>query len=243
MQTYDTLRAGAIHDVRVGRSVLTDAPLSRPAKISDDDWAKRQKDAEAQRVGDSEATAARDKKLAEISADASKSAEQKRAAADEVNKSYNDRLQSADATQDIIHVTLAGGEKRSILRDAITFHDAVMTRGQLENYPGYAQRGPAVSRGQYAPSGQYLPPGQVMSEQVPRDGAAVAMRGQVPRNVDNKGNVDLNNPAPVGPVNSDGVYPVIGDYLVEYFDPVNDVFVQKIYDAATFARYFKASLN
>jgi len=190
-----------------------------------------------------------------------------------------------DETQDIIHITLAGGEKRSILRNDIVFHDAVLVRGPLNNYPNYAQRGPAVSRGQYAPSGQYLPQGQVMAEQVPRDGGEVAMRGQAPRNLDNRNdargvdmnpnnpnvsgqaagrdnrneagwrnsqadsnrNVDLNNPGTVDANHrnddANNIFPVVGVYLVEYFNPESDVFVQKIYDAATFARYFKASLN
>jgi hypothetical protein len=46
--------------------------------------------------------------------------------------------------------------------------------------------------------------------------------------------VDHDKPLPI---------PVVGDFLVEDFDPLTDKFTQKIYDAATFVRYFKESLN
>ena len=57
------------------------------------------------------------------------------------------------------------------------------------------------------------------------------------------------NPAPVvvPPVDApevaaDDLYPQVGDFLVEDFDLATDKLMQKIYDAATFHRYFKASV-
>lgn len=128
--------------------------------------------------------------------------------------------QEDDVTHDILHLVLVSGERRSILRSELTFAPNVLTRPQLD-YPTYAQRQPLLHGGQVA-----------LLNQVPRDPAA---------------NPAYHPPAAPDAVTEDvrpeSVYPIAGDYLVEDYDIINDIFVRKVYDAPTFNRYFKMSLN
>lgn len=168
MQVYDTLRASAILDVRVGTSIVVDA----------------------------KAKEAHEAKLAEIQADESLDAEAKAKATDDENAAYAD----ASDSQDIIHLGLNGGEKRSILRSDLAF-SPIVTERPVAGYPPYAQKKPTDDA----------------------DGSSAAPV-----------KADPEKPLPL---------PTVGDYLVEDFDPLTDKFVRKIYDAVTFNRYFKASLN
>lgn len=179
MQVYDTLRAGAILDVRVGTSIVVD-PKAKEAHEAN---------------------------LAEIQADESLDAEAKAKAIDDDNTAYN----AASNSQDIIHIGLNGGEKRSILRSNLAFSPIVAER-PVDGFPVYAQKRPVVNAG-IKPLEETQPSQPVLASDTVHDQGAAQ------------------------PV------PIIGDYLVEDFDPLTDKFVQKIYDAVTFNRYFKASLN
>jgi hypothetical protein len=260
MQVYDTLRAGAIHDVRVGHSVV--APNAAPAQSVPNTNTLKAKTAHVQKLNDigadttltaaqkREAVAAENEsyaanvptkdfhpdyaaehrdRLAAIAADTSLTDAQKKAATDAENADYAaDENQDGvpDETQDIIHLTLNGGEKRSILRSDLLFAPAIIARRQAD-YPAYAQRGPDKNG--------VTGPNSLNSANTVN--SAQAGSGQ-----------SFTEPKPADEVKSDeaksnDVYPRIGDYLVEDFDILTDTYTQKIYDAATFARYFKASLN
>lgn len=192
MQVYDTCRAGAIQLVRIGRSEVPAKPDFYPDK-----------DAEH-----------RDR-LNAIANDNTLSPAQRNAKIEEENDAFNNsetipqEPKAQDDQQDIIHFTLAGGEKRSILRSELTFSPVVSDR-DVDGFPVYAQKRPVMNAG-IKPLEEDRPTAPT-NETVHDQGAA----------------------QPV---------PMTGDYLVEYFDPVTDTFVQKVYDAVTFARYFKASLN
>lgn len=96
------------------------------------------------------------------------------------------------AGQSIVHLTLTGGEKRSILCADLLLSPLVDVR-EAGNYQPYAQKKASAQ------------PAKASTDDEP--------------------------------------VIQIGDYLVEDFDILTDKFVQKIYDAPTFAQYFKASLN
>lgn len=207
MQVYDTCRAGAIQLVRIGRSEV-------PAKQPSENTLKAKRDFYPDKDADH-----RDR-LNAIANDKTLTAEQRNARIAEENDAFNadqtvpkepDENQDgiADEQQDIIHFTLAGGEKRSILRSDLKFSPVVADRN-VDGFPVYAQKKPVMNAG--------IKP---LEEDRP-----IAPTNET-----------VHDQGAVQPV------PVTGDYLVEYFDPVTDTFVQKVYDAVTFVRYFKASLN
>jgi hypothetical protein len=223
---------------------LTGAQKREQTDAENKVWNEDHKKAE---VSHADARKAHEAKLADISSDASLNAAEKREATDAENKSWNDDY--AQDQQDIIHIVLAGGEKRSILRSDLTFSPAFAQRDQ-SNFPAYARRRPSnqgTSTGQYSPSGQFIPHGVVLSEQMPRDGSEMALAGQVPHSpathIQDFGRDDQRLNREQDANESHDPYPEVGDWYVEDFDTATDKFVQKIYDNATFSRYFKASLN
>lgn len=119
-----------------------------------------------------------------------------------------------DETQDILHLVLTGGEKRSILREDLAFAPLVCARPQYAPFPPYAQRGPLPDR-----------------------------HGQTDQNSENSLQTAnaIQTAAPVA--EDDRPFPLVNDWLVEDYDILTDKFISKVYDNATFNRYFKASLN
>lgn len=137
-----------------------------------------------------------------------------------------------DETQDIIHLVLTGGEKRSILRSDLTFAQSVVDRGQVNVFPGYAQRRPAALERAYQPIPQADKFGLVDQNSL---NSPNTVNPQSPHVIRPNDRVD-------GAETAD-LFPLVGDWLVEDWDVFTDTYVQKIYDNATFGRYFKASLN
>lgn len=251
MQVYDTLRAGAIQSIRVGKSEIVPAQPSTDKPNVNTLQAKRITDAHAAKLRDiasddsmspddkRDATQAENEAYAKaqptkefypdrdadhrdrlnaIATDKSLTPDERNTKIAEENEAFNDaelgltdENQDPDEQQDIIHITLAGGEKRSILRSDLLFSPIVAGR-PVDGFPVYAQKRPVINTG-IKPLDETQPSKPVLASDTVHDQGAAQ------------------------PV------PVVGDYLVEDFDPLTDKFVQKIYDAVTFNRYFKASLN
>lgn len=121
MRVHDTCRAEIITDVRVGRAAVPPA------------------DEAAQKAAD-EAKAKHEARLAEIAADEKLDDLQKRDAVAAENEAYG-----GPETQDIIHLTMTGGEKRSILRSDLQFSPVVTAR-ENKDFPKYAQKKPVDAK-------------------------------------------------------------------------------------------------
>jgi len=141
-----------------------------------------------------------------------------------------------DETQDIIHVVLTGGEKRSILRSDLAFAQTVLDRRQAD-FPPYAQRGPIV------------PDRNGVTDQNSTNSPNTANATNPANFVEPNGpgtgyypHADKNDREDTRNHDRDA-YPRVGDWLVEDWDVFTDKYIQKVYDNATFGRYFKASLN
>lgn len=203
MQSYRTCHASQITAVRVGKTIVTaPAVTNKPVQERDEPGPVETT------ITDPVSGKVRTKRLDEI--------KDERVARDHLNEPSSDDENSdgiPDNTQDIIHLVLSGGEKRSILRSDLVFASSVVERGQSNRFPPYAQRGPIPDK-----------------------------YGLTDQN-------SLNSTNTVNPPNAEvsretnDLYPLVGDWLVEDWDVFNDKYVQKIYDNPTFGRYFKASLN
>lgn len=247
MQSYRTCHASQITGIRVGRSIVTAAVKPVPGQTESNERAQidheqrlaairsntnladedRQKAIEAetdnwnhQQMGFNPPDGPIDKTIKDPvtgktrtkSLDEIKSEQLARDKLSEPDESDANSDGVPDETQDIIHLVLTGGEKRSILRSDLSFAQSVIDRGQTNVFPGYAQRGPMPDR-----------------------------HGLTDQNSLNSTNTTNPPQAPVP--ETDQIYPLVGDWLVEDWDVFSDKYIQKIYDNATFGRYFKASLN